>query len=78
MFEPGAAYAGSPGEIREAFPADQYRIYVVAMNDSRDNYWPAMEGVWQTITGSPERAQKVTSNDDLGMALRKYWREIHP
>lgn len=65
-------------QIREAFPADQYRIYVVAMNDSRDNYWPAMEGFWQTITGSPERAQKVTSNDDLGIALRKYWREITP
>lgn len=64
--------------ISRDFPANQYRIYVVALNDSRDNYWPTMERYWLAITGSPERAQKVTSNDDLAILLRKYWREMNP
>lgn len=63
-------------KARQAFPADQYQIYVVAMNDSRDNYWPSMERFWQTITGSPERAQKVTSNDDVAVVIHQYWREL--
>ena len=54
-------------KVRQVFPADQYRLYVVAMNDSRDNYWPGMEKFWQAIVGSPERAKKVTSNDDLAI-----------
>lgn len=64
--------------VSRMFPANQYRIFVVALNDSRDSYWPNMEKYWLAITGSPERAQKVTSNDDLAILLRKYWREMNP
>ncbi len=63
-------------KARQVFPADQYQIYVVAMNDSRDNYWPSMEKFWQAITGNPERAQKVKSNDDVAVVIHQYWREV--
>ena len=63
-------------KARRLFPSDQYQIYVIAMNDSRDNYWPSMERFWQAITGSPERAQKVKSNDDVAVLMHRYWKEV--
>lgn len=55
----------------ENFPASDYTIYVVAMNDSQDNYWPRMEKYWQQITGN--RAGKVVRNKG---DVAKRFREI--
>lgn len=60
--------------IRQQFPSEDYRIFTVAMNDSRDNYWDSMRGYWNTITGG--RAQKIASNADVGPAFHSIWKEL--
>lgn len=61
-------------DIRQQFPGEDYKIFTVAMNDSRDNYWDSMRGYWDSITGG--RAQKIASNADVGPAFHRIWKEL--
>ncbi|GEM_PF-6675638 len=46
-------------------------LWVTAINDSQDNYWPAMEPLWKRILppdkpGEPPHALLVNSQDEIG------------
>lgn len=56
------------------FPANQYKIFVVAMNDSTDNYWPGMKDYWEKI--SSNRARKVSTNADVSRLFYDVWKEL--
>lgn len=55
---------------RSAFPAgDDFRLYALAMNDSRDNYWPRFQAHWEQITEG--RARLVANNREVGAYLEE-------
>ena len=60
--------------VRDNFPSSEYAIYTVAMNDSSKPYWSISEPYWQSITGN--RAEKVETNDDVGVLFRKILLEL--
>ncbi len=68
-------YVGHFAELedfaRDNFPSSEYTIYAVAMNDSGQAYWPISEPYWQRITGADDRAQKVETNDEIGVLFRR-------
>jgi len=66
-------WASHLAELRDSviparFPAEKgYRIYMVAINDSADNYWPDTRGYWEAIAKSHNgRAEKVSSLNEIG------------
>lgn len=50
---------------QEAFPYPLYRLYVVAIDDD-DQYWPTFGESWVQVVGSPDRATKIETHDDVG------------
>jgi hypothetical protein len=58
------------------FPANQFKTFVVAMNDSTDNYWPGMKSYWEKI--SSNRARKVSTNTDVSRLFYDIWKELSP
>jgi hypothetical protein len=68
--------------VNQRFAGSNNRLYVVAMNDSTDDYWknfgPRWEGI-ANVTGG--WAQKVASNTDVGIVfhdLMKQLRDLLP
>ncbi len=53
--------------VASDFP--EHRIFVVALNDSDDNYWPKTKAYWETITKN--RATKVDDNRTFGAKLQE-------
>jgi hypothetical protein len=64
--------------IPEHFPAgESYHIYVVAINDSRDNYWPGTREYWEAIAESHGgRAEKVSSLPEIGSFFSRALSEL--
>jgi hypothetical protein len=60
--------------VENNFSYPDYTVYTVAMNDSRDNYWPRTQSYWEDITDG--RANKVTTNDDVGTRFREILLEL--
>jgi len=58
-------------QLAQQFPLGQYHIYVVAMNDSRDDYWKNMAPLWESIPGIV--AKKVASNAEVGLFFHNLW-----
>lgn len=54
---------------REAFPADRYRLFVIALDDA-GVYWFDFEGYWQQVVVEPDNATRVTSPNEIG---QRFW-----
>lgn len=58
--------------VADDFP--EHRIFVVALNDSEDNYWPESKGYWETITKN--HATKVDDNRTFGRKMQEILGEL--
>ncbi len=61
--------------VAEQFPADQFTLCVVAMNDVTSDFWTRMEPHWTAITGGCA-VQVVSNKTDVGRAFRDLLRRL--
>jgi hypothetical protein len=63
--------------VPEHFPAEEYHIYVAAINDSSDSYWPDTRKYWEGIAESHDgRAEKVSSLNEIGSFFSRALSEL--
>src|SRR5690606_23713791 len=54
--------------VQTAFPPPDYQIYVLAL-DATGELWQQRSADWQTVTGEPDRAVLVDTNQQVGVLL---------
>lgn len=50
---------------KKNFPAPNYDLYVVALNDSADNYWPTTQPHWLKVAGDASLISQVNAPEDI-------------
>jgi|GEM_PF-6006166 len=63
------------GLVQDNLSDENFRLYVVAMNDADRDYWSEYGPRWTAIAGTG-RARQVASNADVGLVFHDIWTEL--